>query len=84
MMDQNFSQLNSSIPSQIVFVCKKPMKALAITQMLEKIGHKVKVLSGIHDAIKEIDSSLPRLVISEYDFPDGSIIHLLDRIEKTL
>ena len=53
IMDQNFSQLNSSIPSQIVFVCKKPMKALAITQMLEKIGHKVKVLR-IHDAIKEI------------------------------
>ena len=32
--------------------------------------------------LRKSDSSLPRLVISEYDFPDGSIIHLLDRIEK--
>ena len=62
MMVQNFSQLNSLIPSEIVYVCKKPIKAVVITKMLEKIGHKVKVLSGIYEAINEIESSMPRLV----------------------
>ena len=81
-MNQDFSMFNTSIPSQIVFVCKKPMKVIAITQMLEKIGHKVNVVSGIYDAIKEIESDLPRLIISEYETTDGNLIHLLDKIEK--
>ena len=50
--------------------------------MLEKIGHKVNVVSGIYDAIKEIESDLPRLIISEYETTDGNLIHLLDKIEK--
>ena len=40
------------------------------------------MVSGIFDAVKLIEARLPRLVISDYELQDGSLIHLLDKLQS--
>ena len=76
----NFEGLNKGIPSEVVFVCKKPLKSISITTLLKKIGCKVEVVSTLYDAFNVIDALMPRLILSEYEYTDGNLSQLIDKL----
>ena len=48
--------------------------------MLKKIGCKVEVVSTLYDAFNVIDALMPRLILSEYEYTDGNLSQLIDKL----